>query len=157
MRQRDVLPAQPGRTHIDGDAAFRGLAALQQPAAGLDHQRLGARVGHHQGGDTARAVAAGARFGAVGVEDAHEHVGARALRRLDHQQLVEADAAVTVGDAAGLVGMDRDRPLARVQHDEVVAQPVHLPERQPVHRPLPGLSRSHMASTGPAARGPSPA
>ena len=88
-----------------------------------------ARRLHQEPADAARAVAAGGDLLAVGVPEPHARIDAFAgARRLQHDQLVEADAMLgAVGDARA-----PDRPLgsnwraAGLDHDEVVAKPVHL-------------------------------
>src|SRR3546814_6988099 len=47
-------------------------------------------------------------------------------RPLENQQLVAADTLAAVGDGTGLRVRQWKRLLARVDHDEVVAEPVHL-------------------------------
>src|SRR3546814_18600200 len=81
---------------------------------------------HDQRGDAARAVAAGADLAAVVVADAQEDIGAAVGRPLENQQLVAADTLAAVGDGTGLRVRQWKRLLARVDHDEVVAEPVHL-------------------------------
>ena len=78
--------------------------------------------------ETARAVAALLHLAAVGIEDAVEELGIRVTWRLDEQHLVTADAEAPVGDRADLRLVERDLLVDRVEHDEVVAQPVHLGE-----------------------------
>ena len=51
-------------------------------------------------GDAARGIAAGLDLAAVGVADAHEELRAPVVRRLEHDQLVAADAGMAVGDGA---------------------------------------------------------
>ena len=79
--------------------------------------------------EAARAVAAMLDFVAVGVEDAVAEVGV-ALRGLDDQHLVAADAEVTVRECAHLLLREFDVLAHAVEHDEVVAQPLHFREAQ---------------------------
>ncbi len=44
-------------------------------------------------------------------------------------QLVAADAGVAVGDGAGPGLVDGDGASARIEHDKIIAEPVHLAER----------------------------
>ena len=46
----------------------------------------------------------------------------------DQQNLVAADAEMAVGDAAALLGGERDALADAVEHDEVVAEAVHFGE-----------------------------
>ena len=81
-------------------------------------------LGNEQRRHAARGIAASADLAAIGVPDAHEYVGK--IRRLERDYLVAADAAVAVGDSGNLGGFERKRVSARIEHDEVVAEPVHL-------------------------------
>jgi hypothetical protein len=63
---------------------------------------------------------------AVGIEDAHEHIGAG--RRLERDELIAADPLFAVGDGPHRLRPKLKRARARVEHDEVVAEPVHLAE-----------------------------
>ena len=54
----------------------------------------------------------------------------RVGRRLEHDQLVAAHAQPAVGDGAAARWRQVERRRARVEHDEIVAQPVHLEERR---------------------------
>ncbi len=74
----------------------------------------------------ARRITAGRHLAAVGVPDAHEHVSC--LRGLEHDELVAADAFLAVGDGAHRVRAKHERARPRIDHDEVVAEPVHLAE-----------------------------
>ena len=66
---------------------------LEQARAGLDRDAFAPVSRISSARDAARGVAAGLDLAAVGVADAHEGVGARVARRLDHDELVAADAA----------------------------------------------------------------
>ncbi len=90
--------------------------------------------GHQQIGDAARGIAARFHFAAVGVEDAHEGVGA--LRRLHHDHLIAADPPPPVGDGSRARFIERERERPRVEDREIVAQPMHFEERG--HRRLIG-------------------
>ena len=81
-----------------------------------------------QGGDAARAVAALLDLDAVGVEDAVEDGRVRTPRRLENQRLVEADAGMSVGEAPQLLRRRQRGARRRIEHDEVVADAVHLRE-----------------------------
>src|SRR3546814_3961592 len=54
-------------------------------------------------------------------------------RPLENQQLVAADTLAAVGDGPGLRVRQWKRLLARVDHDEVVAEAVHLDEGATAH------------------------
>ena len=101
------------------------------------------RPGAGQLDDAARRVAAAFDLAAVAVPDAHPEVGA--VARLEHDQLVAADAGAAVGDGAGERGRDLERLRARVDDHEVVAEPVHLVEAA-LHLASGQLRRARRAS-----------
>ena len=101
---------------------------------------VGLALVHQHRGDAARGVAAGAGLAAVGIVDAHEDIGVALGRRLEHDQLVAAHAQPAVGDGTPARRRQLERSPARVEHDEIVAQPVHLDERRPGHA-LPAMRR----------------
>ena len=81
--QRNVLPAEFRRAHVDGvEIVRRALPAIQKPRAGLEGDGglagLLEQAAHH----AAHTVAAGAGFRAVIVVDADEGLGALQPRRL---------------------------------------------------------------------------
>src|SRR5690242_3856469 len=83
LRQRDVLPAESRRAHVDLVEVGRGpLPAIDDAGAGLEGQRVLAGGGEFLAGNAAHAVAAGLRFRTVTVEDADERVGAMRARRI---------------------------------------------------------------------------
>ena len=83
-------------------------------------------LGGDQRRHAARGIAASAHLAAVGVPDAHEHVGL--ARRLERDDLIAADALFPVGDGAHRIRLKPERMRPRIEHDEVVAEPVHLAE-----------------------------
>ena len=78
-------------------------------------------------------VAARLGLAAIGVEDAHEGLRRGLARRLDQDQLIAADPAMAVGQGARRRSIDRHRLAPSVDHDEVVAEPVHLAEGDLTH------------------------
>ena len=57
-------------------------------------------------------------------------LGAWQARPLDQQDLVATDAEMAVGDEPQLVRVEVHRLGNGVEHDEVVAEPVHLGEAE---------------------------
>src|SRR5207248_7596895 len=94
----------------------------------------------------AGAVAAGLGLAAIGIEDAHSHSRRGVARRLDQDQLVAANAGTPVGDGARRLGIDRDGVMALVQHDEVVAEPMHLAEADLRHAAAYMAGRAAMSN-----------
>ncbi len=127
--QRDFRPIQPRRAHVHRDDAVRTGLGGQQPGRRFDRRRRPARLFHQRGGDATGAVAAGRRFAAVRIIEAEARVGAVVIRLIYQDKLIEADAAATVGDGANPVRRELDGRAAPVDHDEVVAETMHLGER----------------------------
>ena len=73
--QRDRLPFQIDRTHIDGKIAVINGFGAKQSGPGFDQGVGVAGFRHHQGGDATGPVTAGLSLAAVGVEDAHKNFG----------------------------------------------------------------------------------
>src|SRR3954451_25085461 len=88
-----------------------------------------------QPGNAARSIAAGAGLAAVGIEKPDRRIGAGSGCWADHNQLIAADAGIAVGERAGDGGIDRERFATRIEHDKIVAEPVHLAEADPTHVP----------------------
>src|SRR6185369_12852848 len=80
--------------------------------------------------ETARAVAALPDLAAVGIENPVAEVDVGTRRRFDDQHLVAADAEAPVGERAQLRGVEIDVLRNAVEHDEIVAEAVHLGEAQ---------------------------
>ncbi len=77
--------------------------------------------------DCARRITAGFDFAAIGVEYPHGKVCL--FGWLQHNQLIAADAAIPIGQAAHVfIAQFRNRILARVEHHEIIAEAVHLDE-----------------------------
>src|SRR6516165_97404 len=60
-------------------------------------------------------------------------MGIRMMGWLEQDHLIAADAGPPVGQRACSLGVDRDRRASAVEHDEVVAEAVHLEERDLAH------------------------
>jgi hypothetical protein len=97
------------------------------PAMVRTTTRSAPRSSATRGGDAARRIAAGAGLGPVRIQDAHEDIRAGG-GRLHDDELVAADSEMTVRDSSSARGRYRQRGGAPVQHDEVVAEAVHLAE-----------------------------
>jgi len=115
-----MLPIEDGFTQHDFGAAVGGGHA-QHPAQRFDDRGLA-----DQRGDAARRVAARLDLAAVGVEYPHFDVGLR--RRFEQDQLVAADAVAAIGNRMRPRRRHLDAVRARIDHDKVVAEAVHLGE-----------------------------
>jgi len=75
----------------------------------------------------------GLGLAAVGVADAHCHLGRRMTRRFEQDHLVAADAGSPIGQRARSRPIQRNRRTAAIEHNEVVAEAVHFEERDLAH------------------------
>ena len=71
----------------------------------------------------------------------------------EQNDLVAADPGMPVGQRPRARGTDRDRIAAAIEHDEVVAEAVHLQERDLVHA-AGYMAASRGLSNGRASSGP---
>src|SRR5262249_43988915 len=127
----DVLPVELGLAHVDGDASVAFAHAVEKAATGPERHAAVAGFLEDEARDAACAVAAALDLIAVRIPDAHLGVGA-IFWTADDEHLVVADAAVAVADQACSLRRHRDRVLAGIDDDEVVAEAVHL-EKGHVH------------------------
>ena len=133
--ERDLVPAEARFAHVHRDPAGAGGLGAEQPGHGLDGDGVAAALAHDQGGGAAGAVAAGVDLAAVGVPEPQEDIGAAVARRLEHHDLVAADAGAPVGQRPRARVARREGNLPGVDHHEVVAQTVHLDEGAVAHDP----------------------
>ena len=92
--------------------------------------------------EAARAVAALLDLAAVGVVDHVFEIDSRRRRRPHRQHLVGADAEVPVRQEAVLARREAQRAARFIEHDEVVAGPLHLGETDAHGRDYPRASVS---------------
>ena len=74
-RQRNAVPFEAGHAHIDGDEPVRPGLGFKHAGAGFDGKPVPAKFGVQQRPNTAAGIAAGVHFRAVGIQNAHEHIG----------------------------------------------------------------------------------
>ncbi len=136
--ERNLAGTEPRHAHVDAHLAVRFDARHDQPSRGLDADLAlaGQAVLANEDDEAARPVAALLDLAAVRVEDAVAEICVP-LRRLDHQDLVAADAEAPVSEAADIGGSERERRARCVDDDEIVAQSLHLGEPQRSHREGP--------------------
>ena len=84
----------------------------------------------HEADETACPVAASFNFATIGIEDAVAKIDPGPCRRFDEQYLIAADAKVAVSQPAQLRRGQFERLAHTVQHDEIVAETMHLDERK---------------------------
>ncbi len=124
LLQRNLAPGQARRTHIDAKDEFALAAAFEQAGFGLHLENLRSAL-HQPIGDAARAIAAGARFAAVIVEDRDIGVGAWTARIGDDHQLIKSETPPLMDRTRVRTGR-RNAGAAQVEHDDLVAGAVHL-------------------------------
>ena len=127
------MPAGARPAHINRHAPARQGFGFEQAGNGLDPHLVIAGLSPQHVGDAARGVAACLRLGSVRVADAHQDLRARMTRRLQQDHLVTTDAGPPVGQRACRCRIDSDCSAAAVEHDKIVAQAVHLQERDLAH------------------------
>ena len=142
--QRYLGPAQQRRPHVDAGQAVASIFGHQHAAFGAQRQPRQPTLRQFGGGDAAGGVAAGPGHRAIGIVECQRQIGIGAM--VDHRQLVKPDTAMAVADGAHQPSRQRQRPGPLVQHHKVIAQPVHLDERQPGFGPR----HSHAAPLHPA-------
>src|SRR5207249_7114292 len=118
--------------HVDRNLVIGRHGRLDDSSSGLDADR--ALVGQSACADeldeAARTVAALLDLPAVGVEDPITKVDVGPARLLHQQDLIAADAEVPVRKPPDRGGPELDLLAHAVEHDEVVAEPLHLGEVQ---------------------------
>jgi len=129
MGQRNIRPITFRRTHINRDQ-ITVAAGVNHPALCFHADGICAGFRHHQISDTAAAIAASGGHTAVTVHNMHGDIGNRRWR--DDQNLIAANAKMTVSNMAGLIfGQIKTcrRPArARIKHDKIIADPLHFDE-----------------------------
>src|SRR5262245_46009491 len=126
LAERDLVPLEARDAQVDGDAAVLSDRRRQHPALRLDADVRRPALGDEQCRHAARSIAARADLATVCIPNAHENVGK--IGGLERYHLVATDASAPVGDRGNLRGAERKRPSARIEHDEIVAESVHLAE-----------------------------
>ena len=104
-----------------------------------------------QVGDAAAGVAASPGLAAIGIADAHQNLGRGVARRLEQNDLIASDAGPPIREPACGCGAERDRAAAKIEHDKIVAEPVHFEKRDLAHRAAymaAGSALSNAAETG---------
>ena len=133
--QGDLPPVEPRRPHVDAHLPAAGLLRGKPSGAGLQNHAACCALVKQQLGRAAGAVAARRDLAAVLVPEPEIGVRPAVARGLHCHNLVAADAGAPVRDGAHARAIERERRPPRVEHDEVVAEPVHLGEGKPRHGP----------------------
>ena len=131
--KRDLAPPRPRRPHIDGDMPVRQDFGFEQPGRGLDPNPWVTRLAVQQFGDTAGGIAAGLGLAAVRIADPHQELSRGMTRRLEQDQLIATDTGAPIGKRGYGLGTHRDRGTTKIEHDKIIAEPVHFQERDFAH------------------------
>lgn len=126
-RQRDVSPTEFRRSHVHRNRAISRIATGEQAAARIDADGMRAFLRDQKLCHATRRVAAGFHLVPVGVEYPHDRVDTGVCPFHD-DYLVAADATAPVGDPARGRLVKSEVCFARIEYDEIVAEPVHLVE-----------------------------
>src|SRR5581483_7749788 len=133
--QGDLDRGEARRAHVDAHASVG--EELDGHRAGRAFEAYGARaerpVAAQPGRDATHTVAALQGRAAVRVVYSVAKCTSGIARGVDRQQLIETHAEAAVADARDRSRIEAERPFAAIDHDEIVADPVHLREVQ-VHR-----------------------
>ena len=119
---------QNGRAHIHFYLLVFVDFEADDAVAGFHPDRVvaGKLFVAHKAGKAAGAVAALLHFTAFGVKDPVAKVHVRALRRLNHQQLIATDPKMAIGNFANVVGFEIEALGDQVDDDKVVPEPMHF-------------------------------
>ena len=134
--KRHLGPVQLRLAHVDADQPIGAAQGVQCAACRADAHAVLPCPPHHMIRDAARGIAAGAGPGAVAVPEIQRDIGV--IRIPDFRQLVESDAAIAVPQRACQRSRCHRPASARVDHDKVVAQPMHFHEGQSGYGALRG-------------------
>src|SRR2546430_11225701 len=118
------------RAHIDAHLPVGLQAQSDQAGKGLDAYLLLGRQSLfvNEANETPRAIAALLDFASIGVPDAVAEVDVLALRFFHEQHLIAADAEMPVREPFRELWLHLDVPADAVDHDEIVADAMHLGE-----------------------------
>ncbi len=111
----------------------RRIFRFEKASNGLDPSVRLAGLATQEVGDAARGVAAGFGLAAIGIADAHQNPSRGMTRRFEEDHLIASDAGAAIGERAYTPCADGYRATAKIEHDKVIAEPVHLEERDLAH------------------------
>ncbi len=148
--KRDTRRFELRNAHIGGDPAVfvqrechDTLAALQ-----TDHPLIRQSPVMHETGEATHTVAALPDLAPIGIENPECEVHARFLACFQHQYLITAHAETAPSDPADLFRAQLERLSRGIEHDEVIAKPVHLGKRDGHRRNLPACWSQAKPRTG---------
>src|SRR5688572_6040646 len=150
--ERQRLRLEIRSAHVHGDQVGVVHARADQPRRAVEQQLVAAVRGFRaapmeERGEAARAVAALLDLAAVGVEDAVVDLRALAARRLEDERLIETNPGMTRGQRTPLLGGRQAAVARRIEHDEIVAEAVHLRELE-LHGAKDTVSGYHSVPCG---------
>src|SRR5215469_5252653 len=117
-----------GHPEIDRHRAVRREACANHSGRAVERELTvaGATAAPEESREAAGTVATLLDLGAVGVEDPVVRRAVRAPRRIEQQRLVEADAGAAIRQCPQPGRIEEGIGDRRIEHNEVVADPVHL-------------------------------
>jgi len=126
----DPFRRQLWLAHIDANPAIIGNVQYNNAGQGTnpDLAFVGQAFLIHIAGETARTIPALFNFTTIGIENPVTEVHICCGRRFDEQQLIEADAEVSVSQLADLVCIETECLSNRIDDDEIITETVHFCE-----------------------------
>ncbi len=129
--ERNLFPCEFRRSHIHRNPAVFEPVGDKRACNRAEVEMAAPVSGKQIVGDAARSVAAGLGHRSVGVQDVDPAVGGILARIVERHDLVEGGVGMGVEADGGLRG-DLVGPPAHVDHQDLVAKPVHAHQRRPV-------------------------
>jgi hypothetical protein len=128
--ERQAARLEAGDPHVHRYEASVFHTGTNESSRAVHDHRACARLASaiEEGRDTAGAIATLFDFDSIGIEDAIEHGGVRASWLFQDQRLVESDAGMPIGQLLELFQRRLGLSEWGIEHDEIVASPVHLCE-----------------------------
>src|SRR5690606_17333209 len=114
--------------HLDRDETIIAQFGGGMPAGALHAHLATAQSRSDEARDTACAVAALFDLRAIRIEDSVHDVDLGIRGGQEYERLVEADPGAPVGQSADRLRIRHLRRVGDIEHDEVVAEPVHFRE-----------------------------
>lgn len=125
--QRNVLPAELRLTHVNRDLIRRRNLYKQQPVIHGTEEPITARLLVQDPANAAHSVPAGSSSRPVAVVNAKACIKAVGVWCVNDHKLVERRLGALC-DRLGLIAAHHVRAIAQIEHDDLVAKPVHGPE-----------------------------
>src|SRR4051812_43843083 len=129
--ERNPVPIPPWRIKPQRELIAVETGPFDQATCRLQHQPVHGAVLQQKPSDATARVQARLRFGAVDIVNAQPCMRPAHRGMFDDQKLIAPNAEMPIADPADLFWAWRIGPLTAIDHDKVVAQPMHLQEGSP--------------------------